>query len=252
MTDTNRYQIELDGKIIPYELHFKKIKRINLRIVPGAVLYVSAPLGTSMGEIESYIRDNRETILRFHRMFASYECSERQQYPVQFETGESVLLLGMYYTLEVKERDRPGVSPDVKSKTLRLFVPFGAPVQVRKKIWEAWWQNTCRQVVENLCRAVYPVFEAQNVAYPKEIRLRSMVSQWGNCRPKQGILTFNTRLLAAPVRCIEYVIVHEFTHFLHPDHSKAFYASVAAEIPDYAQVKTTLEKTVLIRLPGGN
>ncbi|MFR4476737.1 MAG: M48 family metallopeptidase [Ruminococcus callidus] len=42
------------------------------------------------------------------------------------------------------------------------------------------------------------------------------------------MLTFNLRLLAAPVRCIEYVVIHEFTHFLHPDHSPAFYAEIAA------------------------
>ena len=91
------------------------------------------------------------------------------------------------------------------------------------------------------------MFEAKGVAFP-EIRFRRMVAQWGNCRPTRGVLTFNLRLLAAPVRCIEYVVIHEFTHFLHPDHSPAFYAEIAAELPDWKQLQETLQHMVETRI----
>ena len=76
---------------------------------------------------------------------------------------------------------------------------------------------------------------------------RQMVSQWGNCRPSRKILTFNTRLLAAPVRCIEYVVIHEFTHFLYPNHSRGFYDFIAAELPDWKKLQETLQKFVQTR-----
>ena len=60
-----------------------------------------------------------------------------------------------------------------------------------------------------------------------------MKSRWGSCNPGKGILTFNTQLMYAPPECIEYVVVHEFAHFLQPNHSALFYNEVAAVLPDW-------------------
>ena len=34
--------------------------------------------------------------------------------------------------------------------------------------------------------------------------------------------------------------MHEFSHFLYPDHSPAFYAEIAAELPDWKQLQKQL------------
>ena len=130
---------------------------------------------------------------------------------------------------------------------LLLLVKHPEDAQCRERVFNSWWETSCEKAVRNLCRAVYPVFEAKGMAFP-EIRFRRMVAQWGNCRPTRGVLTFNLRLLAAPVRCIEYVVIHEFTHFLHPDHSPAFYAEIAAELPDWKQLQETLQHMVETRI----
>lgn len=43
-----------------------------------------------------------------------------------------------------------------------------------------------------------------------------------------------------PKEAIEYVVVHEFAHFAHPDHSRAFWALVAEIMPDYKERKKLL------------
>ena len=116
-----------------------------------------------------------------------------------------------------------------------------------KRIFDTWWNDTCSKAVCNLCRAVYPIFAAHGVKFPM-IRFRAMVSQWGNCRPERGVLTFNTRLLAAPLRCMEYVVIHEFTHFLYPNHSSAFYHFIAEELPDWKKLQETLQNEVETRV----
>lgn len=68
-----------------------------------------------------------------------------------------------------------------------------------------------------------------------------MKSQWGNCRPKNGVLTFNVFLAFVPVKCMEYVVVHEFVHFLYPNHSKEFYKCVEKYLPDWRERKRELE-----------
>ena len=43
------------------------------------------------------------------------------------------------------------------------------------------------------------------------------------------------RLIHYPVEFIEYVILHEFAHFVHPNHSRAFYALIEKYMPDYKE-----------------
>ena len=57
--------------------------------------------------------------------------------------------------------------------------------------------------------------------------------RWGSCSLKTGTLCFALRLCVMPLPAQEYVVVHEFCHFAHPNHSPAFWAAVARVMPDY-------------------
>ena len=97
---------------------------------------------------------------------------------------------------------------------------------------EYFSQDEIRDVILKLCEKVYPYFKERSVKFPM-IKFRRMVSQWGNCHYQKGVLTFNLNLMYAPKECVEYVVVHEFTHFLHPNHSKRFYDEMAKILPDW-------------------
>lgn len=98
-----------------------------------------------------------------------------------------------------------------------------------------------RELIEEFSKKVYPYFEKKGIEYP-EIKFRKMKSQWGNCHPKKGILTFNTNLVFASYECIEYVVMHEFTHFLEPNHSKKFYEELEKICPDWKKRRNELKK----------
>lgn len=93
-----------------------------------------------------------------------------------------------------------------------------------------------------LCRAYYPQFAATcpRGQMPK-IAVRDMRTRWGSCSLKTGTLAFARRLCVMPPAAQEYVVVHEFCHFAHPDHSPAFWAAVAAVLPDYKQRQRLLK-----------
>lgn len=102
-------------------------------------------------------------------------------------------------------------------------------------------ESEIRSVVLDLCKKAYPYYEKLGIAFP-QIRFRKMVSQWGNCRAKEGILTFNTALMYAPLECIEYVVLHEFTHFLQQNHSRAFYAELEKVCLDWKALRSRLKE----------
>lgn len=245
---TENHMVLLDGEPVPYRLEKKLVKNINMRIRPETGLVVSASPSVSITEIEQVLWENRARILMILHQFAAEEAERKPQYPVHFEMGESVLYLGEYYTLIVENGRKASVQVETGKKQILLVVSAGASEIERERVFTRWWKITCERAVRNLCRAVYPIFKERGVAFPKEIRFRRMVSQWGNCRPERGILTFNDRLLAASPRGIEYVVMHEFTHFLYPNHGKEFYRFLEKEIPDWKQVQEQLQKTVDVRI----
>ncbi len=95
--------------------------------------------------------------------------------------------------------------------------------------------------LKQICEEIYPLFGAYNIPYP-EIRIKYLKSMWGSCRPTQGIITFNSRLIYTPGKCIEYVVLHEFAHFIHPNHSREFYSFVEEFMPDYRECIQELKK----------
>ena len=84
------------------------------------------------------------------------------------------------------------------------------------------------------CEAYYPVFAATcpGGRMPR-VTVRDMHTRWGSCSLRTGTLAFSLRLCTMPDAAQEYVVVHEFCHFAHPDHSPAFWAAVGRVLPDY-------------------
>ena len=102
-----------------------------------------------------------------------------------------------------------------------------------------------KEVVLEICKKIYPVFEKRGVRYPT-VKFRKMVSQWGSCNYVKGIITFNTALKYAPYECIEYVAYHEFCHFLQPNHSALFYKELESVCPRHKEYRKFM-KNIPIR-----
>ena len=47
------------------------------------------------------------------------------------------------------------------------------------------------------------------------------------------LLFMAARLALQPPQALEYVVVHEYCHFVHPDHQAGFWALVASILPDW-------------------
>ncbi|MFH1444015.1 MAG: M48 family metallopeptidase [Candidatus Peregrinibacteria bacterium] len=77
-------------------------------------------------------------------------------------------------------------------------------------------------------------------AHITHVRLRHMRSRFGSCM-REGRITLNTALLFVPEELRTYVIIHELAHILHPNHSRAFWTSLSAVLPEYETCRRTLK-----------
>lgn len=75
----------------------------------------------------------------------------------------------------------------------------------------------------------------------QSLRIGDPRAQWGNCT-REGAISLSWRLLLAPPEVFRYVIIHELCHLPHPDHSPAFWALVARQMPDYLPQRQWLRR----------
>lgn len=56
----------------------------------------------------------------------------------------------------------------------------------------------------------------------------TMTTRWGSCTAGSGEIRLSDRLQPMPGWVVDYVLLHELAHLVHPDHSPAFWALVDA------------------------
>lgn len=92
--------------------------------------------------------------------------------------------------------------------------------------------------------AVFPLFAQVLNGQRPVLKVRQMKTRWGVCVPAKRQITFSLRLAEKPRAAVEYVVLHEYAHFVRADHSPAFWAVVARYMPDYKARRRLLAQSV--------
>lgn len=85
----------------------------------------------------------------------------------------------------------------------------------------------------------YNLFQEQ-IPFPS-LTIRKMSTRWGVCNRKLKKVTLNSLLIRYPLEAIDYVIIHELSHFVHFNHSKAFWTEVSKYSPKYKEIRKLLK-----------
>lgn len=230
-----------DGDI-PYLLTRKPVKNVNLRIKPEGEVLVSANNSVPTDFIDAFIEKKQRYIFS---VLSRYEEKKKlfQAVPKRYVSGESYDLLGKSLRLKVEANKEENVYTD----GVYIFLKVKDKDDFRHKeiMMSKWLKQYQTTVFKELLQEKYLLFEKYGVTYPT-LKIRNMTSRWGSCQPKKGIITLNSKLIEAPRNCIEYVILHELVHFIHPNHSRQFWDFVAMMMPDWKERKEELEKRIYI------
>lgn len=74
---------------------------------------------------------------------------------------------------------------------------------------------------------------------PNNIRIRDISYTWGSCSTNKNI-TISLKLIKYSKEAIKYVILHELCHLKYMNHSKNFWNLVEKYMPDYKEIKKSL------------
>ena len=94
---------------------------------------------------------------------------------------------------------------------------------------------------EQIDREIFPLFRQVLHGQPPILKVRDMKSQWGVCCPAKRRITLALRLAEKPRAAVEYVLLHEYVHFIHLNHGPDFWAVVEHFMPDYKERRAMLK-----------
>ena len=234
-------RIKLLDREIEYDLQRKRVKNINLRIKPDKSITVSANPRVPESRIERFILEKQDFILSALEKYDKVQVSLPK--PKQYIDGETVKAFGQDLTLKVFLSKKNYV--EIGDSFIKLYVRSIDDLSLKKKVLDKWLYNQVEETIIRICEKVYPLLKNYCGDFPT-IKFRKMTSRWGSCNFVRKILTFNYALINAPIECVEYVIYHEFTHFIEPNHSKKFYSALSNFLPEYKERKKKLQKISII------
>ncbi|MGI5893319.1 MAG: M48 family metallopeptidase [Candidatus Merdivicinus sp.] len=208
-----------------YTLIRSKRKTLAVRILPGGIVEVRAPLRLSKLQIEQFLQQKADWI----------EANLMLSPPIPQHLGEGVRLpfLGTEYSLRLRENLPAGI---YDGKLILPLSPFANDAEIRKAA-----ENFYRQQAKLYIPPLIAQFSHKLGVECKGIRITGAKTRWGSCSAKSS-LNFSWRLMAAPLASIEFVAAHELCHLLHFDHSAAFYSALAGILPDWKARHDTLKQ----------
>lgn len=108
-----------------------------------------------------------------------------------------------------------------------------------EKVFNNWLDSYIKKVYTNHLHYWHSKF-IENIP-DVNLKIRKMKTRWGVCNTKTYNITLNYELYRYDVKCLDYVIVHELSHLLEPNHSKKFWAVVEKYYPNYKEARKILK-----------
>lgn len=243
MSATSKRMVLAGDQEISYVLERKQVKNLNLRIKKDGSVFVSANDIVPFEEVDEFVCNKASYILDAIKRFNEIALYKPQ--PKQYVSGETFYLQGRGLRLQVSQAAKDSISSD--GVYIYLKVKDVNDFEKKRRMVNRFLDNQCKAIFGEVMDELYPLFKKYGIEKPT-LRIRDMETRWGSCLAKKGIVTLNKRLLEAPRNCIEYVVMHELCHFMHPNHSKYFYAFLSMLMPDWKERKQFLDKTAVFWL----
>jgi predicted metal-dependent hydrolase len=192
--------------------------------------------------IPEHLEDERvAAILKQKRPWIRGKVAELKRIPPhrskELVSGESFPYLGRHYRLKVQEGHQVGVclSGGYLKATIRP-TEQGEQRDARiQQYLQSWYRSRALERLQEKTDR----YARQIGVTPAGISVRRFRSRWGSC-DKQGRLIFNWNLIKAPHSIIDYVVIHELCHILHPNHSREFWQEVSRYANAYGDHKDWL------------
>ena len=233
------YLLLSTGEEIEIKLDRKEMKTSRLKVYPDQRVVLSLPQNAPDSWAISFVSEKTTWI---EKKLESFKQTVGYAATTVIKNGYSIRMLGEDLIFSVAYSKRIYIYRE--GKLIHVCTP---DVDDQKKLlaqFEKWWKKESLEIIKRRLDQWYPVIEKYGIGKPN-IGIRKMKTLWGSCSVCRKTIVFNQYLTKAKIPCIDYVILHELTHFLYPNHSKQFYSFVSINMPDWKERKELLDQDVV-------
>lgn len=210
------FDYKLDSETYKVLVVKKSNKNTYIKIKDDLTIYVTTNYLTSKREVK-IILDNEKDFLR----------KALSRVRKKMEKEELFYYLGEKYDI-------------IKVPFENIEVEDGKIFVKDEKTLEKWLKKEIKRIFSERLEYNYNLFD-ENIPFPK-LKIRSMKTRWGVCNKRDNSVTLNSKLIKYSIHEIDYVIIHELSHFVHFDHSKEFWETVRIYMPDYKKAVAILKE----------
>lgn len=230
--------IQNNGEKIYFYIERKNIKNINLKVDIDKKIRVSVPCNMSRDIVKDFVKRKSDWI-RKQQVF--YDTFKEQKENLTFEDGETLYLLGKQYRMKIIEDKENGI--EIKNNYFEIFVKEKYIMNKKyiKTVYEKWIKKYAYDIFTELVAKYQGNLIRHNITMPS-IEIRPMKTRWGSCIFDKNKIILNLNLIKTPICCIEYVILHELSHFKYQNHNKYFYNFITIFMPDWKKRKQLLDE----------
>ncbi len=207
----------LDGIEYDVIIEKKNNKNLYVRIKEDGKIHVTCNFLTSKSAIKKVLDENTKTLQKMINHVKNQSKKENKFF-----------YLGKSYDIIIKE--------DIS----RLYIEDNKIYTRDLKMLEKWYKNEIVRIFDERYVYIFNHFN-ENIKSPI-LKIRTMKTRWGVYNKKNHTITLNSKLIEFDISKIDYVIVHELSHIIHFNHSKAFWDLVSKYVPNYKEIRKEMKE----------
>ena len=196
----------------------KRARHVRLNVAENGEVSASIPMRFALRRLDPIVRERGEWLANaIGRMHSAARATE-----VDLVRGDPVRLLGRWIPTSITTAGRPSARL-IDEQRLELRVPASHDPY---DVLERWYRAQARTIIGERVAHWAGEFGLQTGS----LSIRDQRTRWGSCSHK-GDLSFNWRLILAPLWVLDAIIVHELCHIEELNHSDRFWALVYDRYP---------------------
>jgi len=233
---TEKVEIRVSGQAV--HIIRKDIKNLHLGVYPpNGRVRVAAPLRVSDDAVRLAVIGKLGWIKRQQARFKA----QARQSDREMVSGESHYYLGRRYRLRIVEGNGPSQVVLRSRSTLEIQTHGEYSAKKREQVLLRWYRERLRELVPPLMAKWEAILDIRAAAFG----IRKMKTKWGTCNVTARRIWLNLELAKKPVRCLEYIVLHELAHLIERHHSESFIVLLDRHLPHWRHHRKILNEAPL-------
>lgn len=219
---------------IEYNLTRTSRKNVNITVKNDGIIYVSAPKRVALADINKIVLSKRDWILNAQKNVKARKVIKNE---IILKNNSTVRLYGTTRKILLVPCMKNYVALNDDTIVFYVKEDYADNQNYKNNIFNKFFKEELQETIDKFAFKYLRMLDLSL----DTIEFRAMKSRWGTCIPSKKKILFNSKLVHCPIEAIEYVVLHEIVHLIHPNHSKAFYETIETYMPDWKERKKILQ-----------